>query len=69
MGNVMSKNPYIINVIMEIEFPTNERRKSRDEIFSEGEMSESSDPCILNYCMIRALICIAGSPEYGSCGN
>ena len=46
MGNVMSKNPYIIKVIMEIEFPTKEK-KSRDEILSDRGMSVSTDPCIL----------------------
>ena len=38
MGNVMSKNPYIINVIMEIEFPTNEKEISGRDFVRRGNV-------------------------------
>ena len=43
--------PLYYKCFMEIEFLTNERRKSRDEILSDRGMSVSTDPCILESCV------------------
>ena len=42
MGNVMSKSPYIINVIMEIEFPTNEKEISGRDFVRRGNVRLAS---------------------------
>ena len=42
MGNVMSKNPYIVNVILEIEFPTNEKEISGRDFVRRGNVRLAS---------------------------
>ena len=42
MGNEMSKNPYIVNVILEIEFPTNEKEISGRDFVRRGNVRLAS---------------------------